>query len=85
MAFAVGFGLPANPLTNGSAAQSGAVSPIPQCQIGGAPAVVSFAGLIGPGLFQFNLTVPSGTSGDVELVCSYNGQSTPSGTLLTVQ
>ena len=44
VAYAVGFGLPANALTNGSSMQSGVLSPVPVCQIGGHPAAVTFAG-----------------------------------------
>ncbi len=34
----------------------------PTATVGGQPATVSFGGLIGPGLYQFNVVLPSGTS-----------------------
>jgi len=83
--YGVGFGLPANLLTNGSSSQSGALPTLPQCQIGGSNASVAFAGLISPGLYQFNLTIPLGSpSGDLPIVCAYNGASTPSNDVITV-
>jgi uncharacterized protein (TIGR03437 family) len=59
---------------------------VPVILIGGTPAGVVFAGVISPGLYQFNVTVPvTAASGDNTLTASYDGQSTPAGTLLTVQ
>jgi uncharacterized protein (TIGR03437 family) len=84
--YAVGFGLPATALVNGSATQSGSLPVLPVCQIGGAPATVAFAGLISPGLYQLNLTIPAtAPSGDNAVSCTYNGATTPSGDLITVQ
>jgi uncharacterized protein (TIGR03437 family) len=86
MLYGVGFGLPATPIVNGSAAQSGALVPLPVCTVGGTPAPLSFAGLVGPGVYQFNLTVPANAaSGDNPIACTYNGAATPSGDLLAVQ
>ncbi len=83
--YGVGFGLPANLLTNGSSSQSGALPTLPQCQVGGSTAAVAFAGLISPGLYQFNLTIPLGSpNGDLPIVCAYNGASTPSNDVITV-
>jgi uncharacterized protein (TIGR03437 family) len=63
-----------------------ALSPLPVIGIGGAQAVLQFAGLISPGLFQFNVVVPSSASdGDLPIIATYNGASTQSGTLITVQ
>ena len=61
--YAVGFGLPATTLTDGSSSQSGSLQPLPVCKVGGNPVSVAFAGLISPGLYQVNLTIPVGTSG----------------------
>jgi uncharacterized protein (TIGR03437 family) len=84
--YAFGFGLPTTPLTDGSAFQTGSLPSLPAIQIGFAPAVVRFAGVISPGLYQFNVTVPaSAASGDNALTASYAGLTTPAGTLLTVQ
>ena len=84
--YAVGFGLPTTTITNGSATQSGSLPTLPVCTIGGNPAAVGFAGLIAPGLYQLNLTVPASTpSGDNLIGCTYDGFSTPAGDLVTVQ
>jgi len=53
--------------------------------IGGVAASVSFAGLVGPGLYQINLTVPAGlVAGDNAVIASVGGFSTQSGALLKV-
>ncbi len=84
--YAVGFGLPATPLVNGSSTQSGSLSVLPVCQVGGTAAPLAFAGVVAPGLYQLNLTIPpTAANGDNALVCSYNGSATPAGNLITVQ
>ena len=84
--YGFGFGLPAAALTNGSSSQSGSLPVLPVVQIGGAPATVTFAGLIGPGLYQFNVIVPgTAQSGDNSLTCSYNGATSPAGAWIAVQ
>jgi uncharacterized protein (TIGR03437 family) len=84
--YAVGFGLPSKPLANGSSTQSGSLAATPVCTLGGNPATVSFAGLISPGLYQLNLTVPaSAASADNVLSCSYKGFTTPAGDVIAVQ
>jgi uncharacterized protein (TIGR03437 family) len=84
--YGVGFGLPSSAVVNGSSKQTGMLPSNPVCQIGGNNASVGFAGLILPGLYQFNLTVPdSAGNGDNVLSCSYNGSTTPSGPLISVQ
>ncbi len=84
--YAVGFGLPSVALVNGSAKQSGSLPALPQCTLGGNPASVAFAGLVGsPGLYQLNLTIPAGTpNGDNPVSCTYGGTTTPAGDLITV-
>jgi uncharacterized protein (TIGR03437 family) len=82
----VGFGLPTTAIVNGSSTQSGTLASNPVCQIGGNNAAVSFAGLISPGIYQLNISVPGGAaSGDNPISCTYAGASTPSGDLITVQ
>jgi uncharacterized protein (TIGR03437 family) len=84
--YTVGFGLPSTTLVNGSSTQSGSLPVLPVCTVGGTPASLSFAGLISPGLYQLNLTVPaSAANGDNLIACIYNGFSTPVGDLITVQ
>jgi uncharacterized protein (TIGR03437 family) len=61
-------------------------APLPTVTIGNLPATVSFAGLVGPGLYQINLTVPaSAPAGDLPIVAIYNGSSTQSTAVITVQ
>jgi uncharacterized protein (TIGR03437 family) len=53
--------------------------------IGGMPAAVSWAGLVGPGLYQINVTVPSSLgSGDQPVVASVAGVSSQPTALLQV-
>ena len=85
--YGTGFGIPpAANLASGSAAQSGQYSTLPACTVGAANAPVGFAGLVGPGLVQLNLTVPSSAPGqDDPIVCTLGGVSTPAGNVVTVQ
>jgi uncharacterized protein (TIGR03437 family) len=83
--FAVGFGLPATPLINGSSSQSGSLSVFPVCQVGGTAVALGFAGIVSPGLYQLNLNVPSSAAnGENAVDCTYNGSTTPPGNLITV-
>jgi len=84
--FATGFGLPVTPLIAGSSSQSGALPSLPTVQIGGAPASVGFAGVINPGLYQLNVTVPAtAASGDNSLTVSYGGLTSVLGILIAIQ
>ena len=86
MLYANGFGPTSTPVVAGSPAQSGSLPTMPVITVGGIPATVQFAGLISPGLYQFNLVVPaSATNGDNIIVATYSGFATQSGALLTVQ
>ena len=72
--------------TRSSTLQSGALLPLPVIKIGGATATVQFAGLVAPGEFQFNVVVPSNApDGDQAITAIYNGLTTQSGVLLTLQ
>jgi uncharacterized protein (TIGR03437 family) len=83
--YAVGFGLPTTPLNPGSSSQSGVLPALPVCTVGVNAAMVAFAGVISPGLYQLNIIIPPATSnGDQPITCSYGGTSTPSGDLITV-
>lgn len=76
--YAFGFGLPSASLVEGSAVQSGALPSLPSIQIGGTQADVKFAGVISPGLYQFNVSVPAAAaSGDNTLTARYGGLTTP--------
>ncbi len=83
--YANGFGPTSPPVVSGSSTQSGTLSPLPVVTIGGLTAAVQFAGLISPGLFQFNVTIPAGApSGDNALIATYNGAEALAA-LITVQ
>jgi uncharacterized protein (TIGR03437 family) len=84
--YANGFGSTNVIVTAGSITQSGTLSPLPTVKIAGATATVQFAGLVAPGEFQFNVTVPSSVAdGDQPIVATYNGLSTQTGAVITVQ
>jgi uncharacterized protein (TIGR03437 family) len=85
--YGVGFGLPTATLTAGSSTQSGTLPTLPQCSVGAILTdPLAFAGLISPGLYQFNLTVPEvSANGDKQILCTYNGVQTPVGGLIAVQ
>jgi uncharacterized protein (TIGR03437 family) len=70
----IGFGLPTTTLVAGSATQVGTLPSLPTCQIAGANATVSYAGVVSPGLYQLNVQIPSAAvNGDNPISCSYNG------------
>jgi uncharacterized protein (TIGR03437 family) len=84
--YGFGFGLPSTPLVDGSATQSGMLPSLPEIKIGAIDAVVSFAGVVSPGLYQFNVTIPEiAQDGDNAIVISYQGASTPAGNLIAIQ
>jgi uncharacterized protein (TIGR03437 family) len=84
--YGTGFGptnpsLPTAQLVTTAAALANAV----QVTIGGATATVVYAGLVGPGLYQLNVTVPNLPNGDAAVVASIGGVSTQTGVSLTIQ
>ena len=84
--YANSFGPTSVPVAGGSVTQGGVLSPLPVIMVGGKTAAVQFAGLVSPGLFQFNVAIPANiTDGDQPVAASYSGQSTQAGTLITVQ
>jgi uncharacterized protein (TIGR03437 family) len=82
--YANGFGTTSTPVIRGSRSQSGTLSPQPVITIGGTTATVAFAGLVFPGLFQFNVVVPPLQDGDQSILATYAGSTTQTGLLLTV-
>jgi len=55
-------------------------------QIGDAPARVLFAGLVAPGTYIFNITLPVNLpDGDLALTATYDGLSIQPDLLITVQ
>jgi uncharacterized protein (TIGR03437 family) len=85
--FGTGFGptspgVPAGKVFQGAANLSNNV----RITIGGAQADVSFAGLSGAGLYQFNVTVPSTVAdGDQSVAASIGGVDSQAGSLLSVR
>jgi uncharacterized protein (TIGR03437 family) len=84
--YGTGFG-PANPAApTGQLAATAAVLANPvQITIGGVAANVTYAGLVGPGLYQFNVTVPNLAAGDAAVIATIGGVSSPAGVSVTVQ
>ena len=83
--YANGFGPTNVPIVSGSTTQSGTLSPLPAIQIGGVTAMVQFAGLVGPGEFQFNVVIPAALpNGDQSITATYAGASTQPGALITI-
>jgi uncharacterized protein (TIGR03437 family) len=83
--YANGFGSTNVPVQSGSVSQSGTLSPLPVVKIGGVAASVQFAGLVAPGEFQFNLTIPASLgNGDQTITATSGGGSTQSGILITI-
>ncbi len=84
--YANGFGLPATALTEGSSSQSSPLTVQPVIQIGGIKADVVFAGVVSPGLYQLNVTVPATVpDGDNAVSISYGSVQAPAGALITVK
>jgi len=83
--FATGFGEPATPVTN-QLTGAGALPSNPTITIGGIPATVTFAGLVAPGEYQFNVVIPpNAPNGDLPLIATYQGNTTQAqGTVITV-
>jgi uncharacterized protein (TIGR03437 family) len=84
--YANGFGPVTPPVVAGSEIQTGSLPALPQILIANNPATVAFAGLISPGLYQFNITIPPGTpSGDDYILVNYAGFSSALGPKITIQ
>ncbi len=58
---------------------------MPVILIGGAPATVTFAGLISPGLYQINVTIPAGLPpGDAAVIATLSNGETQPGAYITI-
>jgi uncharacterized protein (TIGR03437 family) len=85
--YGTGFGptnpaVPAGQIFSGAAPTTNAVT----LEINNVSVIPSFAGLSGAGLYQFNLTVPSGLGrGDVSLRASAGGVQTPLSPVISLQ
>jgi uncharacterized protein (TIGR03437 family) len=56
-----------------------------QITIGGTVANVSYAGLVGPGLYQFNVVVPNLPSGDAPVLATISGATSQTAVSVTIQ
>ena len=84
--YANGFGQTSVPVVSGASVQGGILPVMPVVKIGGAGAVVQYAGLVAPGEFQFNVVVPPGTpDGDQAVTATYNGETTQAGAFVSIQ
>jgi uncharacterized protein (TIGR03437 family) len=85
--FGTGFG-PTTPAVTAGEAYSGAAptnNPV-LLKINSVSATPSFSGLSGPGLYQLNLTIPSGLgTGDVPLLAIVGNVTTASGAVISLQ
>jgi uncharacterized protein (TIGR03437 family) len=84
--FGTGFGLTNPAVSTGQlvTAPEPLANPV-QITIGGATANVDYAGLIGPGLYQFNVTIPGGATGSAAVLATINSLQTQSGVTIPVQ
>jgi uncharacterized protein (TIGR03437 family) len=81
-----GFGTTTVPVIAGSVTQSGSLPTPPIVRIGGLSAVVQFYGLVAPGEYLLNVTIPaSAADGDQTLTATYDGFVTQPGTMITIQ
>ncbi|MEP7364398.1 MAG: hypothetical protein ABI972_14180 [Acidobacteriota bacterium] len=83
-----GFGPVTPPVVAGSATQTGTLPQLPNVSVGGQLATVQFGGLISPGLFQFNITVPANLpDGDHMIRAGFTGSTslTQANALLSVK
>ncbi len=84
--YANGFGPVTPPVIPGSLTQAGTLPAKPIISIANNPATVTFAGLISPGLYQFNIVIPVGTPPGNDFVsATYNGSTTAFGSQITIQ
>jgi uncharacterized protein (TIGR03437 family) len=83
--YATGFGQTNPPITD-QLSGTGPLPTLPSVTIGGLPAEVKYAGLASPGLYQLNVIIPDAApNGDLPVVATYNGATTQTGAVITVQ
>jgi uncharacterized protein (TIGR03437 family) len=84
--YANGYGLPSTPLVEGSSTQFSPLPSPPVILIGGIQATAAYAGVVAPGLYQFNVVVPANApDGDNSVTATYAGFTTAPGALVTIQ
>ncbi|MGA3203810.1 MAG: SBBP repeat-containing protein, partial [Bryobacteraceae bacterium] len=80
-----GFGQTSPEIVNGSLTAFGTLPVMPTIKVGGIVASVSFAGVVGPGLYQFNVVLPGNLpAGDNSFVATFNGFSTQANALISI-
>ena len=81
--YANGFGSTTVPVVAGSETQSGTLPGTVHVTVGGKTAQLIYAGLAGPGVYQFNIVLPTLLmNGDLPIQVLYNGQSTQGGAVI---
>jgi uncharacterized protein (TIGR03437 family) len=84
--FGTGFGQTNPPVPAGQAfPQASPLAISPLVHIGGVQAIVDWAGLVSPGLYQFNVVVPDVPDGDALVEAELEGFRAQSNSYITVQ
>jgi uncharacterized protein (TIGR03118 family) len=85
MLFATGFGPGNTPIPDGQILTTPVLLSGVTVMVGGSPANVTFQGLVMPGLYQINVTIPPGTAnGDAQVVGTVGSSISPTGPLISV-
>ena len=80
-----GFGATSPLQADGAAYQTATpLSSSVEVNVGGQPAKLLYAGLVGTGLYQCNIEIPAVTAGNQEIVFTVNGVSSPPGLVIPV-
>ena len=83
--YATGFGQTDPPLPN-QLSTTGVLPALPSVTVGGLPAIVLYAGVAAPGLYQFNVALPlAAPNGELTLSATYSGNRTQTGVVIAVQ
>jgi uncharacterized protein (TIGR03118 family) len=84
--YANGFGATNPAVTNGQVNSAALpLAGMPVILIGGAPAKAAFAGLVSPGLYQINVTIPAGLPvGDAAIIATLSNGETQPGAFITI-
>jgi len=83
--WSTGFGQTTPDVPNGVIPTTRPVRANVTATIGGLPATVTFAGLVGPGVYQINIRVPDLLNGDYEVVVTADGTTAQRNAFITVQ
>jgi uncharacterized protein (TIGR03437 family) len=83
--FGTGFGPTTPPSPVGQLLSPAPLANPVTVKIGGIAASTQFAGIIGPGLYQFNVVVPNVQSGNNSVVATIGSSSSQANLFLTVQ